>query len=138
VKSEEDPTPVFADTKEHIALILGLNMKGVLRLSREINAFNGIGEDAKKKETIRLRPAHLNSLTFRLAEKLHMIRGEMLSRMSAAEFANWVTLAELDYEHQQNPDAPLSHYSGSDQLVLMDQIGATREMKAARAAATKR
>lgn len=48
IKSEDDQTLVFQETKEHIALILGMGMKGVVSLAKEITAFNGIGEDAKK------------------------------------------------------------------------------------------
>jgi hypothetical protein len=51
VKGENDRTPVFQDTKEHIALILNMGMKGVVRLAKAINEFNGVGADTKNKES---------------------------------------------------------------------------------------
>ncbi len=48
VKSEDDPAPVFQDTKEHIALILKMGMRGVIQLAKEIHILNGIGAEETK------------------------------------------------------------------------------------------
>lgn len=41
-----------------------------------------------------------------MAEKLHMVRSEMLERMSADEFYDWMAVALIDDE--QKPEIPTS------------------------------
>lgn len=53
--------------------------------------------------------------SYRLAERLHMTREELVSRMTWHEFQNWIAIAQMDYRERQVA-------TGAEEPDIIDQL----------------
>lgn len=79
-------------------------------------------------------------LTYRLAERLHMIRDEMLERMSAEELGDWLAIMHMEAQSSKDasettaPTTPTARQqSPAEMFAVLKAFSPKKDRKAKRA-----